>query len=257
MTFLTLGEAEREVGVTKSTISRAIKDGRLSATRNEHGHFQIDPSELFRVYEPIERNDPEEQGATPERNTTQQAVQHHATSVSNDDEHHMMPWLIKRLEETESKLADTESELEAKESALSELRQAYAMLPSPEEFSAKLSAEVNRLTSEQEARLTKQKETHASMLAREQTAQAKAIALEKQAREALAIEMQQKESNWQSALAERKQEINKARDASQALKRKGEEERQKREALDRKLREMESRGLIARLLNRKPKSVAG
>jgi hypothetical protein len=227
--------------VTKSTISRAIKDGRLSATKNEHGHFQIDPAELFRVYEPIERKDSEEQGATPERNTTQ----HYATPISDADEHHMMPWLIKRLEETESKLADTESELEAKESALSELRQAYAMLPSPEQFDEKLSAEVNRLKSEQEDRLTKQKEAHAAMLARQQREQDKTIAMQRQENE-----------KWKEALVERQKEIKQARAASEALSQKAEQERQAREQLNRRLEAIESRGLIARLLNRKPKSVA-
>lgn len=42
--------------------------------------------------------------------------------------------------------------------------------------------------------------THAAMLAREQTQQAKAIALEKQAREQLAQEIDQKQSDWQTAL---------------------------------------------------------
>jgi len=246
MTLLTLGEAEREVDVTKSTLSRAIKDGRLSATKNEHGHFQIDPAELFRVYEPIERNDSEEQGATPERNTTQQAVQQHATPNPDTDEHHMMPWLIKRLEETESKLADTESELEAKESALSELRQAYAVLPSPEQFEEKLNAEVNRLKSEQENRLTKQKEAHAAMLARQQREQDKAIAMQRQ-----------ENAKWKEALVERQKEIEQAKAASEALNQKAEQERQAHEQLSRRLEALESRGLIDRLLNRKPKSVAG
>lgn len=246
MTLLTLGEAEREVDVTKSTISRAIKDGRLSATRNEHGHFQIDPAELFRVYEPIERNDSVEQGATSERNTTQQTAQHHATPISNTDEHHMMPWLIKRLEETESKLADTESELEAKESALSELRQAYAALPSPEQYDEKLSAEVNRLESEQENRLIKQKEAHEGVLARQQREQDKAIAMQRHENE-----------KWKEALVERQEEIKQAKAASETLNQKVEQERQAREQLNRKLEAIESRGLIARLLNRKPKPVAG
>jgi hypothetical protein len=244
MTLLTLGEAEREVDVTKSTISRAIKDGRLSATRNEHGHFQIDPAELFRVYEPTARNDTKEQAATPEHTTSQQPVQHHATPVSNVDEHHLMPWLIKRLEETESKLADTENELEAKESALSELRQAYAVLPSPEEFDEKLSAEVNRLKSEQEDRLTKQKEAHAAILAKQQHEQNKVIAMQRQENE-----------QWKEALAERQKEIKQAKVASEALNQKAEQERQARDQLSLRLEALESRGLIARLLNLKPKTV--
>ena len=51
--MFTLGEAAREVGMAKSAISRAIKTGRLSATRQEDGSYAIDPAELFRVY-PLE-----------------------------------------------------------------------------------------------------------------------------------------------------------------------------------------------------------
>jgi DNA-binding transcriptional regulator GbsR (MarR family) len=48
--MLTLGQAAKETGVSKTAISRAVKSGRLSATRNELGEYQIDPAELFRVY---------------------------------------------------------------------------------------------------------------------------------------------------------------------------------------------------------------
>lgn len=47
----TLGEAAKAVGKSKSTISKAIKNGTLSANRLHNGRFEIDPSELFRVYE--------------------------------------------------------------------------------------------------------------------------------------------------------------------------------------------------------------
>jgi hypothetical protein len=49
---LTLGAAAKETDVTKSAISKAIKSGRISATKNELGEYEIEPSELFRVYQP-------------------------------------------------------------------------------------------------------------------------------------------------------------------------------------------------------------
>jgi excisionase family DNA binding protein len=49
--LLTLGEAARLCGVPKSTISRAVKSGRLSAGRSDDGSYAIDPAELSRVYE--------------------------------------------------------------------------------------------------------------------------------------------------------------------------------------------------------------
>jgi hypothetical protein len=50
--MFTLGEAAKETGISKSTLSRAIKAGKVSAVRNVHGIFEIEPSELFRVYPP-------------------------------------------------------------------------------------------------------------------------------------------------------------------------------------------------------------
>lgn len=46
----TLGEAAKATGKSKSTISKAIKTGRLSAKKSESGAYEIDPSELHRVY---------------------------------------------------------------------------------------------------------------------------------------------------------------------------------------------------------------
>lgn len=44
----TLGEAAKESGFSKPTLSRAIKKGALSAKRLDDGSYQIDPSELQR-----------------------------------------------------------------------------------------------------------------------------------------------------------------------------------------------------------------
>jgi hypothetical protein len=48
----TLGEAAKATGKSKATISKAIKNGRISARKDETGTFHIDPSELHRVYPP-------------------------------------------------------------------------------------------------------------------------------------------------------------------------------------------------------------
>jgi|TARA_B110000881_G_scaffold211353_1_gene219751 TolA-binding protein len=56
----TLGEAAIACGKSKSTISKAIKAGKISAEKNDHGTFEIEASELHRVYppapSPIEQN---------------------------------------------------------------------------------------------------------------------------------------------------------------------------------------------------------
>lgn len=53
--MLTLAEAAKETGLTRSAIFKAIKNGKLSANKDEKGRFQIDPAELFRVYSPIDK----------------------------------------------------------------------------------------------------------------------------------------------------------------------------------------------------------
>ena len=53
MTY-TLGMAARATGLSKSTIYRAIKDGRISATRTDALSFAIDPAEFHRVFPPVQ-----------------------------------------------------------------------------------------------------------------------------------------------------------------------------------------------------------
>ncbi len=68
----TLGTAAKATGKAKSTILRAIKSGTISASRSHDGSYEIEPSELHRVFHPHSQqqassNDtqpPEEQSAT-------------------------------------------------------------------------------------------------------------------------------------------------------------------------------------------------
>jgi hypothetical protein len=45
-----LATAAAACGVNRTTVLRAIKAGKISASRNEHSEWQIDPAELHRVY---------------------------------------------------------------------------------------------------------------------------------------------------------------------------------------------------------------
>ena len=45
-----LGQAAKATGRSKSALSRDIKTGKISATRNADGSLSIDPAELHRVY---------------------------------------------------------------------------------------------------------------------------------------------------------------------------------------------------------------
>jgi hypothetical protein len=71
MTYFTLGQAAKETGKQKSTILDAIRSGRLSATRDDKKQWQIEASELFRVYEAKPRT---ERYETPS-NTAEQPLE--------------------------------------------------------------------------------------------------------------------------------------------------------------------------------------
>jgi len=55
--FYTLGTAAKATGKTKTAIAESIKKGRISATKDDFGRYQIDPSELHRVYPPLSEVD--------------------------------------------------------------------------------------------------------------------------------------------------------------------------------------------------------
>lgn len=56
MPELSLSQAAKLLGKSKSTINRAIKTGKISATRHDDGSYSIDPAELSRAFdmEPLE-----------------------------------------------------------------------------------------------------------------------------------------------------------------------------------------------------------
>lgn len=71
----TLGEAAKASGKSKTTLHRAIKSGKVSATRRDDNSYAIDASELHRVFPPViperaseqlQRNEVEHQLGTTE-----------------------------------------------------------------------------------------------------------------------------------------------------------------------------------------------
>ena len=56
MALLSATQAGKAVGKSVPTITRAIKSGKLSAEKRDGGGYDIDPSELFRVW-PAVSND--------------------------------------------------------------------------------------------------------------------------------------------------------------------------------------------------------
>lgn len=82
MPELSLSQAAKLTGKSKSTINRAIKNGKLSATRHDDGSYSIDPAELSRAFS-MEPQD----------------------SAKRRDEEPAEPRLLERIEALESMLA--------------------------------------------------------------------------------------------------------------------------------------------------------
>lgn len=48
-----LGQAAKATGLSKMTIQRAVKTGKISAFKNDDGSYTIEPVELHRVFPPV------------------------------------------------------------------------------------------------------------------------------------------------------------------------------------------------------------
>jgi hypothetical protein len=92
---LSLGQAAKEVGLDKSTLSRAIKRGKLSAQRTDSSGYEIDPAELFRVFPPASQK-PQRLSPSPDITTD--------TLLENRE-------LRSKLEAAELRLRDKDDEI--------------------------------------------------------------------------------------------------------------------------------------------------
>jgi excisionase family DNA binding protein len=93
----TITEAAKKAGVSRAAIYKAIKAGRLSATKDDNGNYQIDAAELFRVFQPSNAE------------VTQPVTNGYAevTDIKGSFEYQM---LAQKLEFTERLLWQTENE---------------------------------------------------------------------------------------------------------------------------------------------------
>ena len=65
-----LSEAAKATGKNKTTIQRAIKNGKISASKGDSGSYEIEPSELHRVFPPVTV---QRDAQHPQSNDTQQS----------------------------------------------------------------------------------------------------------------------------------------------------------------------------------------
>ena len=107
----TLSEAAKATGKNKATIQRAIKSGKISASKNENGTYEIDPSELHRVYEAITQRVAQHKNAT-ERNTSKSNKNDSLERIINLEKELAVLNAEKRgLEEQKEQLQDTVEDL--------------------------------------------------------------------------------------------------------------------------------------------------
>lgn len=100
----TLGQAALEVGRNKSTISRDIARGRISAEKKPDGSYLIDASELFRVYE--KRND------SNRRASDAQTLDNNGVATENMVLRSQLDMALQRNGDKERMLQDKEKQLE-------------------------------------------------------------------------------------------------------------------------------------------------
>lgn len=115
----TLGTAAKACGVGRTTIFRAIQSGKISATKDSHGSYAIDPAELHRVYPTV-----------AEKQAAKQALEQSTTGVRTDEtaalrakiegleeilnrEKETVADLRRRLDQSEAERRDTQGKLTA------------------------------------------------------------------------------------------------------------------------------------------------
>lgn len=73
----TAGQAAKAAGISKATITRALKSGKISGTKDDSGAWTIDPAELHRVFPPVADEPPETQimkRSAPPKETSETGV---------------------------------------------------------------------------------------------------------------------------------------------------------------------------------------
>ena len=110
--MLTISEAAKQTGLTRAGIHKAIKTGRLSATKDDSGNYLIDASELFRVYKLVDST------------SKQEPVNSHETVDYR--------LIAQRLEFTERLLKQTENERDNLRLSLNQAMSLITHQPQPE-----------------------------------------------------------------------------------------------------------------------------
>lgn len=102
---LTLNQAAKAAHKSKAAILEAIRSGRLSAARDDLNQWQIEPSELFRVYPP-------DQVQTGDENHDQPQEENHKTTLLSAQISHLEQQLETQLKSAERERRQLESTID-------------------------------------------------------------------------------------------------------------------------------------------------
>ncbi|MDE0398907.1 MAG: hypothetical protein OXL96_14015 [Candidatus Poribacteria bacterium] len=127
---ISLQEAVKMTGKSESTLRRAIKAGKVSATRDDRNHFQFDVAELQRAYGKLLTTGDDAQSTPP----AELALPMHDPSREIELLEHNLADLRHQLERTEAQLDIANSEKAAILDMLSaEKEERRALMPPPKE----------------------------------------------------------------------------------------------------------------------------
>jgi len=83
----TAGQAAKAAGVATSTVTNALKSGKISGEKDANGSWRIEPAELHRLYPPVAAKDSAERDATPELERLVGALQEQIADLRVDRDH--------------------------------------------------------------------------------------------------------------------------------------------------------------------------
>lgn len=105
MSLLSATQAAKAVGKSVPTITRAIKSGKLSAKKLNGGGYEIDPSELFRVWKAVTNSN----GAIPPMLEYETPIEDSALRVK-------LEVMNERLNDAQATIKDLRDRLDAESS---------------------------------------------------------------------------------------------------------------------------------------------
>jgi hypothetical protein len=112
-----LGQAAKEVAKSKATIHRYVQTGRLSADRQDDGSYQIEASELFRVFP--HAGELQKPLQNPRHETIRNPLEPHTEHPGNQGATSALTTEIDLLRE---RLADKDKRLADKDDVIGDLR---------------------------------------------------------------------------------------------------------------------------------------